>query len=198
MALFQDIRDIDADAESLRRRRYGVIEAIDGRFHRVLLRPFPKLISIPEILLLGGLTHRRRSGNRFLLYYDQPRRFPNFLAVKYIVSTRHTTYATCCRALEALDEIARIKRTDALLANVANWRISRRLLTRWGWQPHCQSRWQRHYIKRFYGEYPRRPAWLVAEDAATESPPFVLPMGTTEGGIAPDSAVVALPENTAY
>ena len=57
------------------------------------------------------------------------------------------------RALTALDEIARIKRSDALLADVSNLRISDRLLARWGWVPHCPSRWHRHFIKRFYGSY---------------------------------------------
>ena len=62
--------------------------------------------------------------------------------------------ATVCRALAVLDEIARLKQSDAILCEVANWRISREMLARFGWVPHCPSRWHRHYIKRFYGEYP--------------------------------------------
>jgi hypothetical protein len=71
-----------------------------------------------------------------------------------MVSGRGTKLRTVCRALEALDAIARIKRSDAILCDVANWRISREILARWGWEPHCPSRWHRHYIKRFYGIYP--------------------------------------------
>jgi hypothetical protein len=59
-----------------------------------------------------------------------------------------------------LDEIARLKRSDALLCDVSNWRISERLMARFGWEPHCPSRWHRHYIKRFYGEYPPPAGWL--------------------------------------
>jgi len=159
--LFETVTDLDDGAEVLRRRAYGVIEAVGGRFRRVVLRPFPKLISVPEILLLGGWHHLRQPGDRCLLYYNQPRRSPNFLVVKYAISARGTSYKTSRRVAEALDEIARLKGSDALLCDVANGRISRRMMSRWGWEPHCPSRWHRHYIKRFYGEYPPAAAWIA-------------------------------------
>ncbi len=156
--LFQTVTDLDAGADVLRRRRHGMIEARRGSFQRVTLRPFPRLVSVAEILLLGRWWHGYRRGDRCQLYYSQPRRFPDFLALTYVISSRGTTYATLVRVLQVMDEIARIKRSDAILANVSNWRISRRLLARHGWEPHCPSRWQRHYIKRFYGEYPSGPS----------------------------------------
>jgi hypothetical protein len=158
--LFETVTDLSQGAETLRRRRFGMIEVADGRLRRVLLRPWPKISSAPEILLLGRWHHQRRPGDRVRLYYNQPWRFPNFLAVTYLVSSRATGLGSVCRALAALDEIARLKRTDALLCDVGNWRISTKLLARWGWEPHCPSRWHRHYIKRFYGRYPPRPEWL--------------------------------------
>jgi len=153
--LLETVTDLAEGAEVLRRRAYGVIEAADGRFRRVLLRPLPKIVSGPEILLFGRWHHRHRPGDRCLLYYNQPCRHRNFLAAKYLVSARATRLGTICRALEVLDEIARLKRSDALLCDVGNWRISTAIIARWGWQPHCPSRWHRHYIKRFYGEYPQ-------------------------------------------
>jgi hypothetical protein len=152
--LFHTVTDLIEGAEMLRKKRYGVIEVAEGRFRRVLLRPFPKLVSPAEILLLGGLVRRRPPGDCTRLYYNQPRRFPNFLVLKYIVSGRQTRFATLWRALAALDQIARLKQSDALLCDVANGRISRRLMARGGWQPHCPSRWHRHYIKRFYPHDP--------------------------------------------
>ncbi len=148
--LFQIVTDLHDGAEVLRRRPYGVIEVAEGRLRRVLLRPWPKIVSAPEILLLGRWYHRHRSGDRLWLYYNQPRRFPNFLAIKYVVSSRHTTIATLTRARDVLDEIAKLKGSDALLCDVGNWRITTRLIARWGWEPHCPSRWHRHYIKRLY------------------------------------------------
>jgi len=148
--LFETVTDLHDGAEVLRRRAYGVIQVADGRFRRVLLRPWPKIITAPEILFVGGWYHRNRSGDRLRIYYNQPRSFPNFLAIKYVVSARHTTIGTLTRAIAVLDEIAWLKRSDALLCDVGNWRITTKLLGRWGWEPHCPSRWHRHYIKRFY------------------------------------------------
>lgn len=162
MRLFETVTDLTEGADVLRRRRYGMIEVVDGRLRRILLQPLPKIVSGPGILLLGQFYHRYRRGDRMLVYYNQPWRFPNYLAVKYAVSSRQTTMGSLCRALSVLDEIARLKQCDALLCDVGNWRISQAQLARWGWEPHCPSRWHRHYIKRFYGSYPPAPPWCGA------------------------------------
>jgi hypothetical protein len=153
MRLYETITRLDQGADALRRGRYGVIEAQDGRFQRVVLRPYPKFASVPQVVLLGGLLHGHLHGDRCLLYYNQPRRFSNFLVLKYIQSSQDGSLASLNRVLETLDEIARLKKSDALLCDVANWRISTAMMTRWGWQPHCPSIWHRHFIKRFYGAY---------------------------------------------
>ena len=155
---FQTVTDLEAGAEAIRRRRYGMIEARDGRFSRIELRPFPKIASVPEVFLLGGWYHRLVPGDRCRLCFNQPRRFPNYLAVKCIISARDTRFATVRRVLEALDEVARIKGSDALLCDVANWRLSTAIMTRCGWESHCPSYWHRHFIRRFYGEYPSKVA----------------------------------------
>ena len=161
MPLFETVDDLTAGSELLRRRRYGIVEVVDGRFRRVLLRPFPKIISAPEIALAGRWHHNHRHGNRIRLYYNQPRRFSNFLVLKYVLSARQTSFRTLNRALDVLDEIARLKQSDALLCDVGNWRISTRLIGRWGWVPHCPSWFHRHYIKRFYGTYPPPAEWIA-------------------------------------
>jgi hypothetical protein len=152
--MFETVTDLVAQADVIRARRYGVIEVIDGRLERVRLRPWPKIVSISSILFLGQWQHRRLSGNCVWVYYNQPRRFRNFLAVRYAVSSRDCTYATARTAARVLDEIARIKSIDALLCDVAFSRISDRLLARWGWSAHKPQRFHRNYIKRFYGSYP--------------------------------------------
>ncbi len=152
------LNDPFADGDSVRRGRYGVIEVIDGRLTAIHLRRFPKIISALEIETLGRRRHEHKPGNRCLVYYNQPRACPNYLALKYVVSQRDCTFSTIHRAAEALDEVARIKQSDALLCDVWNARISDRLLSRWGWEPHKPQRWHRHYIKRFYGVYPRERA----------------------------------------
>lgn len=154
MALFETVTDLAAGAEVLRRRRFGLIEVADGRLTRIHLRPWPKVVSAPGILTLGAWFHDHLHGDRLWLYYNQPWRFSNFLVLRYAVSARETSFASLRTAAGVLDEIARLKQSDALLTDVANWRISTKALARFGWVPHCPMRWHRHYIKRFYGQYP--------------------------------------------
>ena len=151
--LFETIHDLKAGEDRIRSRRYGVIKVVDGRLDSIRLRPLPKLAT-PECVLLGQRYHARRQGNVCLVYYNQPLRFPNFLALKYANSSQDCTIATILTAQKVLEEVARIKRTDAMLCDAANLRISDRLLARWGWESHTSSRWHRNYIKRFYGNYP--------------------------------------------
>jgi hypothetical protein len=165
MPLFETVTDIYAGAEVIRRRRYGVIEMIDGRLAAVHLRPLPKLISLGEIWLQEMVWRRARLADRCLLYYDQPLRLPKYLALKYVVSSRGATFRTARGAALVLDEIARIKEIDAIVCDAWNHRISDRLLRRWGWERHLLHSRRRHYIKRFHG---RRPAECGAPRAESQ------------------------------
>lgn len=155
MPPFQSVDSLTAGTSALRDRRYGVIETRGGRLHRILLKPWPKLVSWPEICWVPWRYHRRGDADRCLLYYNQPLQFPSFLTLKYVATTHGTSYRTFREALRVLDAVAAIKRSDAILCDVANARISDRLLTRLGWQPHKPQRWHRNFIKRLYGNYPQ-------------------------------------------
>jgi hypothetical protein len=154
VSFFQSITDLYLQADLIRQRHYGMIDMVDGKLRRVVLRPFPKYVSVFEALFWGGFYHRRRRGDRLRLFYNQPRRYPNYLSLKYAVSSRDTSLASMLGALATLDEIARIKESDAILTDAANFRISDRFLRRQGWERHTKARYHRNYIKRFYGEYP--------------------------------------------
>ena len=152
---FETILDIETGRGRIRARRYGVIETTDGTLRAVHLRPWPKLASLQEFFPLGPRYHCRGTTDRCLLYYNQPRRMPNFLALKYIVSTHGTSYRTFRAALVVLDAIAELKQIDAIVCDAANIRLSDRLMSRLGWEPHKPQRWHRNYIRRFYGKYPQ-------------------------------------------
>lgn len=151
MPLLETVTDLHRQADVLQRRRYGVIQCIEQRFSAVTLRPWPKVISLPEIWWWGKRFHRHRAGDRCLLYYNQPWGQESFLALKYIVSSRDVTLKTVFEALRLLDEIAGIKGVDAIVTEASNPRISNTLLTRLGWQRHVLTSRRRHYIKRLYG-----------------------------------------------
>ena len=134
--------------------RYGVIETTGARLCAIHLRWWPKLFSWPEVWPVGASYHARGQRDRCLLYYNQPRGHSNFLALKYVVTTPGTSYATFRAALTTLDAIAQLKQSDAILCDAFNSRLSDRFLRRMGWEPHKPQRWHRNFIKRFYGNYP--------------------------------------------
>ena len=172
MPLWESVTDLRAGESTLRRRRYGLIQVSESRLQAIHLRPFAKMISRPEALWLGRWTHGRLAGDRCWLYYNQPLGHSNFLAVKYVVSSRECRFATLKAAMTVLEEVARIKGTGAALCHLTNSRISDRLLAREGWERHCLSSFGRHYIKRFYGEYPKPDrAWALCDEAPKQDAP---------------------------
>jgi hypothetical protein len=148
------IRDLQVGRELLRRRSHGVIETRGGALDAVYLRPWPKLLTIQELWPMGLRYHPQGEADRCMLYFNQPRRMPNFLALRYIVSTAGTSYRTFRAALKVLDSIAEIKRVDAIVCDAINMRLSERLMERLGWEPLKPRWWHRNYIRRFYGVYP--------------------------------------------
>ena len=153
---FETATDLVRHADLVKSRRFGVIDVQDDQFQAIHFRPWPKSISVAEIWLGRRWTRRsHQRANRCLLYYNQPWGSPTFLTLKYVVSTAGTSFKTARIAAIVLDEIAQIKQSDAIVCEVSNARISNRLLERWGWERHVLSSQRRHYIKRFYGEFPK-------------------------------------------
>jgi hypothetical protein len=155
-SLTKTIRNLDEGRNLLGQRSHGVIETAAGQLEAVYLRAWPKLASLPELWPLGPRYLSRGIADRCLLFFNQPRRMSNFLALRYVVSTGGTSYRTFRAALLALDAIAEIKQVDAIVCDAANIRLSDRLMARLGWQPHKPQRWHRNFIRRFYGSYPQR------------------------------------------
>ena len=85
--------------ETIRRRRYGVIDAMDGRVVWIRFRLWPKIVTLPEVLFLGERYHEHRRADRCRVYFNQPWRFPTYLAVPYGLCGRGTRLATMNAAL---------------------------------------------------------------------------------------------------
>ena len=155
MSLFwQTVTNLSDNETTLRRRRFGVIEMRDGRFNKITLRPFPKLISEIEARWIGRWVHRNTEGDRCWLYYNQPLGSHNYLSLQYLVSSRHCSMASARGALAVLDRVAQIKNTAAIVCH-GNELFSDRLPERWGWERHMLDYPGRHFIKRFYGDFSR-------------------------------------------
>ena len=168
--LIESIRDIEANQTILRKRPYGVIEAVKGRFVRVQLRPWPKYASLLEVHWLHAMKKSKRHEQDVCrLFYNQPMGHRNFLTLSYVESSLNTQVRTIYTALEVLMQIAFIKQSDAILAEVTNQRISDRFLVRRGWERHREQSRQRHWIKRFYGTYPESAKAFRADVGSTDS-----------------------------
>lgn len=153
MAFFESITDFQQHRDKIQTRAYGMIEVIEGRLQAIHFRPWPKLISAVEAAWIGGWKHKRAQENRCVLYYNQPIAHRKFLTLAYVESTLGTSFASFRKSLLVLDQIAMTKKSDAILCEASNPRISDRLFQRWGWEPHIVSSKKRHWIKRFYGDY---------------------------------------------
>src|SRR5438270_13446375 len=112
LRLYETVHDLHVGAAILRRRRYGVIEVVDGRLRRIRLRPLPKLISLLGVRW-DAWWRGRRAGDRCWVYYNQPLGCSSFLAVAHVVSGARTSYRTSRQAATGLGEMARMKRTGA-------------------------------------------------------------------------------------
>ena len=167
MRLFDNESDLTDPQGKILCRAYGIIVVKNGEFSCIKFKPWPKIISSLEVGILGTRTHS--SGvqqDRCLLYYNQPFFHKRYLALKYVVSNRGTSFRSFRLATRVLDEVARIKQSNAIVCEVTNPSISNRLLKRWGWEKHLNDHPSRNFIKRFYGEY---PASIVEDELETAS-----------------------------
>lgn len=157
MAWFATVEELASGRDTLRRRRYGIIEVRDGQLARVRLRPFPRTVTWVEAWWRRQMRRAKSHGDCCKIFYSQPLFHSNYLSLNYVESNPGTSLASLRMTALVLDYIARLKRSDAILADVSNAKISDRLLRRWGWEPLRVGRWHRLFIKRFYGDYPAIP-----------------------------------------
>ena len=146
----------------LQRRGHGVIEAAAGRVERVTRRRWPTTVVAASLFAPTSFGKLRGAPDRCRLYFNQPRSCPNYLTLKFVATTPGTSYATFRAALIGLDALAQLRGIDAIVCEAANPRISERLLARLGWERHHLRSRRRHYIKRFYGEYPAGLEGVIA------------------------------------
>lgn len=152
--IIETVRAIEPNQQVLRQRPYGMIEAINGKVVRIRLKPWPKIASLMEAHWIQAMKSQRQQPDVCRLYYNQPIGHRNYLVLSYVESSLNTRLKTFYATLDALNQIAFIKRSDALLAEVTTKRLTDRFLERRGWERYLEHKPQRHWVKRFYGTYP--------------------------------------------
>ena len=151
----ETITDFDAGRERIRTRRYGVIETVGGRLAAIHLRPWPKLVALPEIVPLDPRYHAAGDG-RPLPAVLQPAVADAELSGARSTSSRPPAPATPRFAppSRCSTRSPRSSGPTPSSATPATCGSTDRVMRRFGWEPHKPQRWHRNYIRRFYGSYP--------------------------------------------
>jgi hypothetical protein len=152
MLCLSHITDIESSHDHLRRWRCGRIIVQDGKLIRVEHRLMCGSASMAQVW--WQMKYGRTDDDLVWLDYHQPIGMPAFLTLDYIRSGKRAGYRSFIAAIHLLNEIARIRGSQAIVAHVSNGKISDRLLERQGWQRHMPQWNGRHWIRRFYDGYP--------------------------------------------
>ena len=140
------VTSIEGNADRIRSWNYGELELFDGKLLGIYPRWWPRIPSKWESFRDNAFRSLPTDVCR--TYYAFPRRAPGFMSVLYALSGPKTQYTTFYRAVVVLDEIARLRDSDAIVCQVINLQASERLMNRWGYVRHALARGDNHYIKR--------------------------------------------------
>jgi hypothetical protein len=140
----ETIRDVESNQETLRRRPYGIIEAAQGKLVKIQLKPWPKIASLMEAHWIQRMKTRRYQYDVCRLFYNQPMGHRNYLTLAYVESSFKTSLKTFYVTLDTLNQIAYLKRSDAILAEVTNSRLTDRFMIRRGWERYMEHKSQRN------------------------------------------------------
>ena len=159
------VKSFNDNPDLLQRRSAGIIVAEQGALKRIEGVWFPRRATVWRTWLDQRARHLPLDQCR--IYFRQPLSAPTYLAIDYFVSGTRTSLRTVDAALEAIDQIAQLKHSDAIVAQLKNARISTRMLQRYGWERHLGGEQSLHIIKRFYGKYPasKRDLRVVSSQA---------------------------------
>ena len=146
------ICDPVAGSDQLRRWRCGRIVMQAGRLVEIQRRLTCGSVSVAQVWWQARFG--RNDDDICWLDYHQPLGMPAFLTLDYVRSGTRAGYKSFIGACHVLDEIAKIRSANAIVAHVTNGNISDRLLTRTGWEQHLTHWSGRHWIRRFYDGYP--------------------------------------------
>ncbi|MEQ1825161.1 MAG: hypothetical protein ABL921_04420 [Pirellula sp.] len=133
----------------LLRWRYGEVETHAGHLVAISGRWWPWLASQWDTWRDAYLKDLPTDVCRF--YYAFPIRSPDFMAVLYTHSGPMTQYKTFCKGVTVLDEIAMMRKVQAVVCQATNERLNERLMRRLGYVRHAFSLGENHYIKRLKG-----------------------------------------------
>lgn len=126
--------------------RYGVVEVRNDRAYCIQRRLLPKMPSMFEAWL--DARWRRLPDNEVRLYYNVPYRCEGFMVLAYARSGSRTSLASFRTGLSVLEEIAKLKRLQAIVCHASNPKLTERVMHYFGYTRHASHLKGYHYIKR--------------------------------------------------
>ena len=93
-------------------------------------------------------TKRSAPTGECRVFYSFPIRTPGFMAINYLTSGEQTSYRTLLLGVQVLEEIARSRKSIAIVCQAYSDRLTERLMNRWGYVRHALSLGDNHYIRR--------------------------------------------------
>lgn len=140
------LHSIEANAEKVSSWRYGEIELFNGSLAAIYPRWWPRWGSQWESY--WDSYHRVLPADHCIAYFAFPRSAPGYMSVLYAHSGPNTQYKTIYRAVSTMDQIAKLRNSDAIVCQMVSERGTERLMNRWGYVRHALSLGDNHYIKR--------------------------------------------------
>ncbi|CAD73097.1 hypothetical protein RB3276 [Rhodopirellula baltica SH 1] len=139
---------IESNENAISRIRCGRIVMRDGRLERIEQHWARSPISVAQVWWQAKFG--KLEGDICCLDFHVPRGMSAFVTLDYVRSGNATRYATAIGASKVLDEIARLRKSYAIVAHVSNARITDRHLERAGWERHLLDWPGRHFIRRMH------------------------------------------------
>jgi len=140
------VSSIAGNENSINSWSFGELELSDGKLLSIRPRWWPRIGSQWESFRDSYV--RAMPNDVLLAYYAFPRRSPGFMSVLYAHSGPKTQYKTLYRAVLSMDEIARLRKTQAIVCQTVSNLANERLMNRWGYVRHAFSLGDNHFIKR--------------------------------------------------
>ncbi len=126
--------------------RYGVVEVHNDRSYRIYRRLLPKMPSVWEAWL--DAKWRRLPENQLRLYYNVSYRCEGYMILAYAQAGQNTSVANFRTGLSVLEEVAKLKRLQAIVCHATNPRLTERVMNYFGYTRHATHLKGYHYIKR--------------------------------------------------
>ncbi|KLU01950.1 hypothetical protein RISK_006134 [Rhodopirellula islandica] len=146
MWIRRSFTQLETNEDAISRVRCGRIVMRDGKLERIEQHGMRSPVSVAQVWWQAKFAALQ--GDVCCLDYHVPRGMNAFMTLDYVRSGDATGFATAIGAFQVLDEIARLRKSYAIVAHVSNARITDRHLKRAGWERHLLDWPGRHFIRR--------------------------------------------------